>query len=514
MKKGTQVRIVRGKARGQQGTVFWSGPSRYGPGLRLGITTADGTKVWAAADQVQPADGAASYPYRFYGHGCAGGWIEGAEDGHCFTVQFSREPSQDELSVLGEAYAASLKKGAARPSHQPWEWSGRWALFEVGERGQGGGPPIVAAVQRFLDEAHSLVPIVDVVYFNAREGTDGWDDWSSAQGPPDAGPFPLTQAGLFPRPHDPALPQPARSEAFEAGRQAEAYAKELAKITKAIDKQGKKAIRVEPLAADGLPERPTSFAWPDTELTGFDIPEPAVLRHENPPGNVWHEFQTGDHPLRDVAGRRLAWRVPEAGQAANDLVWLDDEGKRHTPRSWKPPIVDARLDLVLVHPAAHYAVLSVNRMEYLEVKAQVLYRVSFDDGEARAIYTCNKKTDGPLGRVAFVLGGDRIAVATAKRIFLLDPEAKKPRALSPVKHGGGPVHVVFDGSALLAETTQGWRIHGLTPKTIKAVGTVAVPVRFAFEHEGRLLLEAAGQHFELIGARAAVERFRSKAAKG
>jgi hypothetical protein len=48
--KGTQVKIVRGrKARGEEGTVFWYGPNKYGEGMRVGVETASGKHFINAA---------------------------------------------------------------------------------------------------------------------------------------------------------------------------------------------------------------------------------------------------------------------------------------------------------------------------------------------------------------------------------------------------------------------------------------------------------------------------------
>lgn len=53
--RGAPVRVVKGRkvAIGTEGVVFWTGESAYGP--RLGLRTADGTRHFLAAANVEPA---------------------------------------------------------------------------------------------------------------------------------------------------------------------------------------------------------------------------------------------------------------------------------------------------------------------------------------------------------------------------------------------------------------------------------------------------------------------------
>jgi len=52
--KGTRVRIIAGRqGEGAAGTVFWTGPSRYGEGLRLGVRGDDGQTYWVDEGDVE-----------------------------------------------------------------------------------------------------------------------------------------------------------------------------------------------------------------------------------------------------------------------------------------------------------------------------------------------------------------------------------------------------------------------------------------------------------------------------
>jgi len=517
MDKGTRVRVLRGPALGQRGVVFWSGPSKYGGGLRLGVKTDGGETVWLGGGDVEAeaegggAEVKARFPYRFYGHGCGGDWIEGANDGHCFTLQFEREPDDDELTLLGELFTDSLRRGRARPGYQDWRWSGPWALFNVGERGRATGEQIVSAVEGFLDQAHALVPLVDVVYFNAREGVDGWDRWSIDQCPPDPGPFEMAQVGLFPRPYDPSLPKPSSRPAFEQGRTAKARAEQRAKLEAALAKQARKRIRVVPVAEEELPPRPDPHRWAEATLAGFEVPSPQVLHYTDPSGSTWNEWQAGDHPLADVPGRPLAWVVRKAGEAASNLAWLDDDGQRHAVERWKPAVAGHRFGRVVVHPSAAYAMVSVDRMKYLQCTGRALYRVNFETGRARAVYTLDADRDGGLGRFVFVLGGERLAVSTSKRLLLMDTATDRAAVVvAEAKQSGNGMAPAFDGRAILADTGRSWRLYGVARDTLKKLGTITNLVSPSYEHGGRMFARGGDEEFEIVGASAAVDRFHAK----
>ena len=53
MRKGTRVVVTGGQDEGVTGVVFWSGPSKYGDGTRLGIKTDEGVTHWVNATDAQ-----------------------------------------------------------------------------------------------------------------------------------------------------------------------------------------------------------------------------------------------------------------------------------------------------------------------------------------------------------------------------------------------------------------------------------------------------------------------------
>lgn len=57
IEKGQRVTIAAGKDTGTEGVVFWSGKSKFGPGLRYGIRGDDGETYWASGEQVEPSEG-------------------------------------------------------------------------------------------------------------------------------------------------------------------------------------------------------------------------------------------------------------------------------------------------------------------------------------------------------------------------------------------------------------------------------------------------------------------------
>ncbi len=61
-KKGDRVKIVEGKGSGHHGEVFWTGPNKWGPGLRLGVRGDDGETYWVAEDDTEPSTAEAPAP--------------------------------------------------------------------------------------------------------------------------------------------------------------------------------------------------------------------------------------------------------------------------------------------------------------------------------------------------------------------------------------------------------------------------------------------------------------------
>ena len=51
--KGVDVRVIAGKSEGETGTIFWWGPSKWGEGMRAGVETHSGEKVWVDAAELE-----------------------------------------------------------------------------------------------------------------------------------------------------------------------------------------------------------------------------------------------------------------------------------------------------------------------------------------------------------------------------------------------------------------------------------------------------------------------------
>jgi hypothetical protein len=107
MKRGDRVLVVRGrKAQGEEGTIFWYGPDKYGDGMRAGIKTDAGETHFLKAEYLK--------------------LIEQAE-----------QDAGEERSPSGES-AVELRKGM-RVRWQDGGQSGEGELFWVGENKYGPG---------------------------------------------------------------------------------------------------------------------------------------------------------------------------------------------------------------------------------------------------------------------------------------------------------------------------------------------------------------------------------------
>ncbi len=64
LEKGTRVRITRGEGAGEEGEIFWVGPSRFGQGMRYGIRGSDEETYWVDGPGCEPIEqsGAAGAP--------------------------------------------------------------------------------------------------------------------------------------------------------------------------------------------------------------------------------------------------------------------------------------------------------------------------------------------------------------------------------------------------------------------------------------------------------------------
>lgn len=211
------------------------------------------------------------FPFRFYGR-YPSDWLEGANDGHAFSLQLVAAPDDATLERIAQTFERELDGGAAQLSAEPWSWSGRFAHFRVGERGRV-GTAILKPVSAALRATHRFAPIRDVVYVNAREGSGRWDEWSLAQGPPDAGPAGFAYLGMFRRPTLDTLPAYSPSDVFEAARRA-AWAELDAdrRAAQAARAEQKRAARA---AAPRPPKRPrpkrATKKKPAIELAPSDV---------------------------------------------------------------------------------------------------------------------------------------------------------------------------------------------------------------------------------------------------
>jgi len=350
VKKGTRVIVQTGKDRGKEGVVFWVGKAKFGSGLRVGLKTEGGETVWAAESAIReasddappdaPAEQAKPAAFRFYGDHPAD-WIEGASDGHGFSVQFVGPPTSEGLRTIATLYQSMLSKGPASPSRGPWEWSERFAHFHVGERWTAGAA-ILGPVLRLLWKVHATCPIRDVVYFNAREGAGGPEQ------PPDPGPAGWHYFGQFRRQTDPALPPLATIEAFEEVRLAAALATWERDTREQIDQEikaqrGEKGIRLEHFDGEGptFPPPPGEAPTVSTAADRLIVQTGAGERRElalpegsGDPGCVAAHPDGGRALVggRDfivevdlATGSVRPRRVPARGEALQDLTWLEGE---------------------------------------------------------------------------------------------------------------------------------------------------------------------------------------------
>ena len=397
--------------------MFWSGPNKFGPGIRLGVKTDAGETIWINETSVARLDGVptSAYPFRFYGHGSPSNWLEGANDGHGFTMQFTRTLTEEEWHLLGHEFEAMLSKGPASPGMQPWQWLGPFASFDVGERGSPGAHAIISTVERFLKAAHNLVPIVDATYFNACDGMSSWHEWSMQQGPPDPGPFDQSNVGVF-RERDPALGPTQPCDAFEAGRKSfhDATRRRTSEAELAQQTKGK-GIWIERRDENEIPAPPAS---PAPDLSGFEAPEPRFVVVQDF-GMTWERLCRGDHPQEQSAGPRVALVVEGDNGEETNVAWIDTEGIRQTPERWKPAIEIERIYQVRTAPSGEYAVLGVIRKGW--PRKEYLFRLDFQSGRAKAFYTCDESADGSLGNFEFMAGGTRLALCTTKRLMVIDP---------------------------------------------------------------------------------------------
>jgi hypothetical protein len=232
----------------------------------------------------------ARHPFRFYG-AFPSDWYEA--ELHVVTVCFEREPTDDELFALGERYGRFAGRGRAME-----RWSGRFLELSAAQ-GHGGGATHLGPITKFLQRAHEVVPIVDAVYHQAREASDGWTRWSEEQGSPV--PRPEAEQARRDGGHDASLPPYAPSPSFEAGFAKAANALDAAGVKRKATAASDGTLELRPLPGDAY-EGPR---WSDADLERFALAEGPVLRDGYGKDNVgryrWKRTAPGDYPRRHGA---------------------------------------------------------------------------------------------------------------------------------------------------------------------------------------------------------------------
>ncbi len=495
MKKGTTVKVHSGRDEGKTGVVFWVGKAKFGSGLRLGLKTGAGETVWANESAVKevtedgpPAgDGAETEAkpggFRFYGDQPLD-WIEGASDGHGFSVQFESPPSAEQLLAIADLYESMLSKGPASPARSPWEWSERFGHFHVGERGMAGSA-ILGPVLRLLWKVHAIAPIRDVVYANAREGAGG-----PAQ-PPDPGPPGWHYLGQFGRELDPTLPPLAPHEPFEQARLAAALRSWDRDTREQIDKEikalrGEERIRLDHFAGQGPAPAP-----PSTEASAL--------------------FEaTGERSLEQL------WRPPVAVavvQADGELRVIA-QGQASTRRELVLPEATWEPRRVAVHPGG----------ERILVGGQdIIVEIDLTAGSLtpRRYPALGER----LQDLAY-LAGKRWAALTADRLYVLEPGPEGDALVDMVDAKRSELHVLLDGKLVVAFSSIGqpW-FYTLAGRQLKKLGSTKARIDSVVEHDGRLLCsfepatDSPRSWYELLGIREALAKLetrkprRKKAAK-
>ena len=150
--------------------------------------------------------------YVFYGESPSD-WFEGANLGHIYEIVFETEPDAKTKAKIAKLFTKATSKGLVEAAPHPWMWSGRWALFFVGERKKG-GEPFFEAVKALMDQIHATAPLAEVIFRGTRA------DNTRYPRPPTPGPkWPKLQ---FPKQFgssiDESLPMGAPDEAFEKAR--------------------------------------------------------------------------------------------------------------------------------------------------------------------------------------------------------------------------------------------------------------------------------------------------------
>lgn len=393
--------------------------------------------------------------FRFYG-AQPPDWSEGEDDGHLFSIQFERQPTDDELEGMARLYEEDLDTGPASPAAAAWQWSERFAAFYVQERSYGSAS-FVGAVRSFLIQAHELVPLVDAVFYGAHGG--------SGAGTPDAGPD-LGRAAnpRFQRPVDTSLPPLAPNAVFEESRaQAQVALVEVdinAEISRWNEKRkaGEVGIERSTLQPVTDPDDDEPSSWSEEIRAAFQIPDPPSA-----PGD--HIIHCPERPLAALS---------VAEDRYTTLAYLDAAQKRREVRF--PEKIYWLQPRATLHPSGERCLL------YADEK---LYEADLRTGKARLIY---EVTGVPAHAAAYVSDG-RVTIGTPKGIRLYDLSGAVPRQIHSVAGATGALHVAADGEVLIAEGRL--RVLAYGDGKLKRIGTVGSKhLSFAGEVAGRVLLQS------------------------
>lgn len=527
MKKGASVVVKKGKDAGKKGTVFWYGKNKFGEGMRVGLKTEDGETVWAGETDVEAAGDAKAAeassgqgesgrqgsgssgdsrkggqderaaqdtgndekgglpdPFLFYGD-YPDDWIEGASDGHAFSVQFVDPPGPQQLEAIANLYESLLSKGMASPGAEPWQWSQRFAHFCVGERGMV-GPGILWPVKHFLRQAHEIAPIRDVVYLNAREHAQATD----ASRPPDPGPAGWQYPGVFRRALDPSLPPLLPIPEFEqarirSGRSARAR-DTLEQIEAEIKKQaGKKGIRLEHHDGKG----PQSRSWSRQELELFH--NPLITRAERFSDSG---YVPGDHVIEGLGQVPLAWVVARPGWDVATLAYILDGRRREVdlPDGIRSPCcVDA-------HPDGQRLLLGGQ---------DLILEVTLASGETRP------RRYPALGErllsLRYLYDGCWSAL-TRDRLYVMRSGEGDDALIDMIDVKRDRLQTVLGGKVIVAHGSLGQpEFYGFAHDQLKKLGFTRAKVDTVVEHESRLLAgldSVPGVWYRVAGLREAVDK--------
>ena len=437
--------------------------------------------------------------FRFYGHQ-PNDWIEGANQGHAFEVQFGKVPDEDQKAGIADLFEEMMLQGAAEPSSEPWLWSKQFVLFRIGERGMSPGAVRSAfkQVSDFLKEVHRLIcPIEDLVFWGCREpsGT-GWETASIRQkAQPDAGPrYPFEpMKTYFAREVNPELPIASPNSEFEARR----------KEARDNAERKRRKEQLKSMATDGpvglaevhKDQAPDPFSWPEEVLQSFNVPDPLHVEKTSY-GDTYEVAAPGDHPLGQE-GRPLALVYDENDQIAS-LAYLDDAGIRKEVSFPDGQSVPARIRV------------SSDGQHALAAEGFQLFDIDFSTGVATPRWMPDTN-DGRLRGVGYAENG-LWAVKTDHKLHVLDPSTPRIKPVASVSNKELGLVTLRNGTVFI--TTLGKSsVFVFAGKKLKKLAQLPLEFWGASESMGRIYLHGSGYCYELTHIDEAYQTFASSVMK-